>query len=135
MTSRVLYELMNSVDKARSFLVILAEDEEADFKAKLSADFQGMSAILEAVDVLKAKATHKDDKDMIMDMIKARDGGVQEFNKTIIEELQMWLEHTASMLLADNEEDTKLLAGVAKLTSECALQGNACFVWRGLTAV
>ena len=81
MTSRVLYELMNSVDKARSFLVILAEDEEADFKAKLSADFQGMSAILEAVDVLKAKATHKDDKDMIMDMIKARDGGVQEFNK------------------------------------------------------
>ena len=120
---RVLYELITSIEKTRSFLVILAEDEEVDLKAKLLTDREGFSQILE-VDARKAKAGRQEDWQMIMDRIKARDGGVEEVNKPIIRALQEWLEHTADMLLNESKENTNLLKGVVALQSECGLQGR-----------
>ena len=72
-------------------------DEEADLKAKLQTDCEGLDKILE-VGALKGKC-NKNDKVKNMAKIKARDGGTEGVNKTIVKALQALLEHTADALL------------------------------------
>ena len=117
---------MTSMD-IRGFEVMLSAEEEADLKATLLEHFESVMKVLSAIDALKAKATHKSDKKMVMDKIKARPGGVEQFNEMIIGALRKWLLKTATDLLAEehNVEDVGLLEGVVELESTLGSKDNA----------
>ena len=115
-----LSEVVTSIDKARGFEVMLADEEERDLQTTLSERFEMVLEVLSSIDAEKAQATHASDKEMIMGMIRTRPGGVQEFNTAIIGALRAWLLKTAKALLEEdgNEENTGLLTGVGHLGRE-----------------
>ena len=130
---RCLSEIMTSMDIC-GFEVMLLEEEKADLQATLSEQFESVMKVLAAIDALKAEATHESDKEMVMDKIKARPGGVKQFNERIIGALRKWLLKTTMDLLAEehNAEDVGLLEGVVELESALRSAENAeerCTEW------
>ncbi|XRB10325.1 EF-hand domain-containing protein [Pseudoscourfieldia marina] len=119
-----IWEILSTIDDGKAKLEICLPEVEqkafADFLVKKGADKVTVKMI--GMDVQRAEAWKKDDRDAILNAVKVYPGGASEVNKRIKDQMRSWLIKSAISALdtldVEKRATSELLMDVASLLSD-----------------
>ena len=98
----------------RGFEMMLSAHEERDMRATLAKRFDAVVGSLTKIDVRNARATHEEDRVLVLGKIESRPGGFEGFSAAISDAMRGWLVATARKALGGRTDAE--LQGEPRLT-------------------
>eukprot|EP00808_Paulinella_micropora_P027490 g51323.t1 len=88
------------------FEICLSPTETKDFEKALVEDFESIFGSLSKIDVKKAEAFKKEDKEKILALVEGMEGGAHELNKAVLAEMRAWVVQAGRDALKAREGQT-----------------------------
>ena len=103
-----LWEVYCSVDTGAEFGVALGPEERERFEAGLLEDSGVLLDAFAAIDVADAEAGNPADRDMILDAVRATEGGTSGLNALVMAQMRRWVRGVVGKMVASGDLRTKL---------------------------